>query len=381
MLWAGRFGTFTQPSQSASQSNLGGVVGGQRTSQLSELTLTNFVNIVSTQQSGQPALSFASGLAPSGRFSLEYGALNALNLNLTADGSLAFELDILGDMDDSVPVRPVRLTITARSGAAPAGTAVVQLGRDGAFQIPFTAFTPALNFADVDYLKFDFDTTAVSGVDYTLIGGLRTTGCLQSGIPIADRFLDAFVAPFPPRNLPGAGLNPILWVGTFNGVSQAVDSAVQSGIPGAIGGQRNTTLTASSLSNFVTAVMTSSNGTPLLGYASSYPTSAGLTLAYGAQAALNANLSAMRAFELEVDGDLYSGPRPVPLTITVRSGSTTRSAVTTLIDNRTYYVPFTSFAGINFADVDAVTFAFDATHVQAVDFDLVGGLRASACIR
>lgn len=83
----------------------------------------------------------------------------------------------------------------------------------------------------------------------------------------------------------------------------------------------------------------------------------------------------------QVDGDLTFGPRPVPLTITVRSGSTTRSAVTTLLDNRTYYIPFTSFAGINFADVDAVTFAFDATHVQAVDFDLVGGLRASACIR
>jgi hypothetical protein len=30
----------------------------------------------------------------------------------------------------------------------------------------------------VDYLKFQFDSSAVSGVDYTLLGGLRTSSSL-----------------------------------------------------------------------------------------------------------------------------------------------------------------------------------------------------------
>lgn len=380
LLWAGVLGGVSQIEQAATQSGLAGVVGGHRVTRVREASGTTEVIASSTTQAGQPAISYATGSGRSGVLTFEYGATSALNLNLTADGSQAFELDMIGDMDNSSPVRPIQLTIAARTGAGAIVSRSYTLSRDGAYQFPFSAFS-GVNFADVDYLKLTFDGSAVSAVDYVLLGGFRTTGCLQSGTPIADRFLDTFRAPLPLRSLPGAGTYPILWAGTLNGVQKAVDVGAQTGLTGVIGGQRQTTVAASTLSNFLTATMTTSGVMPLLGYATGSGTSGSLVLEYGAQSNLNANLSAMRAFEFELDGDLTSGPRPVPLTITVASNTGSASKQITLLNNTTYYVPFTQFPGVNFADVDYVEFHFDASAVQAVDFDLVGGLRTSACIR
>jgi hypothetical protein len=252
--------------------------------------------------------------------------------------------------------------------------------RDGVYQFPFSAF-PGVNFADLDYLKLNFDGSQVSAVDYVLRGGLRTTGCLQSGTPLADVFLDTFRAPLPLRTFPGVGSFPILWAGTMNGVVKPIDAAAQTGLVGTLGGQRATTIEASSLSNLLTGVMTTSGPDALFGYATGSGTSGSVTLEYGASGDLHANLGAMRAFELELSGDLTSGPRPVPLTITVASSTGSAATTVTLLDDRVYYIPFTAFPGVNFASVDYVQFHFDATAVSAVDFDLIGGLRASACIR
>lgn len=380
LIWAGAIGSTSQIEQAATQSGLAGVVGGHRVTRVREASLSTDVIASSTQQAGQPAISYATGSGRSGVLTFEYGATAALNLNLTADGGQAFELDIVGDMDNGSPVRPVQLTITARTGAGAAVSRSYTLNRDGAYQFPFSAFS-GVNFADVDYLKLTFDASAVNAIDFVLINGFRTTGCLQTGTPIADRFLDTFRAALPMRSIPGSGTSPILWAGTINGTSKPIDVGVQSGLAGVIGGQRQTTVEASAIQNFLTATMTSNGLMPALGYATGYPTSGSLTLEYGAQTDLNANLSAMRAFEFELDSDLTSGPRPVPLTITVASGSGSASTQVTLLNDKTYYVPFTLFPNVNFADVDYVQFHFDATAVQAVDFDLVGGLRTSACIR
>lgn len=383
LLWAGQVSGVTQAQSSASQSNLPGVVGGQRVTTVREATLSTLVTATMTQAGGQYELGYDSGTGHSGVLTLEYGAVNPLNLNLSADGSLAFELDIVGDMDDSSPVRPVQLTISARTGTGSLVSKTFSLSHDGVYQFPFSSFS-GVNFADVDYLRFTFDASAVSAVDYTLIGGLRTTGCLQtSGTVLPDLFIDTFRTALPLRTLPGSGTYPIMWAGTFNGVTKSIDVAAQSGIAGTIGGQRNTTIEASAIQNFLTGSMSSTGATPTFSYATGYPTSGSLTFEYGVQTDLHANLGTMKAFELELSGDLASGSplRPVPLTVTVASSTGSASTQVTLLGNGTYYIPFQSFPGVNFADVDYLQFHFDASQVQAVDFDLIGGLRASACTR
>jgi hypothetical protein len=382
MVWTGTLAGSSQPQDSASQDNLAGVLGRQRFALVEEDTGTNLLVAASTGPVGaHHELSYATSSGKSGVLTLQYGALRNLNADLLSDGALAFELAIEGDMDDGAQPRPVQLTVTVHSGGASPAQATRTIASDGVYQIPFSAFAGA-NFSDVDFLMFELDASQVSSIDYALVGGLRTTGCLQpAGSARADRFLDTFVAALPLQYLPGAGMVPILWAGTFGGVSKNVGVAPQTGVAGVIGGQRTTTIAASALSNFLNGAMSRVDATPAFSYATGYPTSGKLTFAYGAQSDLNANLSNMAAFELELSGDLDSGtPRPVPLTVTVESGAASAATQVTLLAEGTYYIPFSAFSGVNFADVDFVQFHFDASQVQAVDFTLIGGLRASACV-
>ncbi len=380
LVWTGRLAGSSQPQDSASQDNLSGVLGRHRFALVEEDTATNLLVTASTGLAGnQYQLSYATSTGSSGVLTLQYGALRALDADLSSDGGRAFELAIVGDMDDSAQPRPVQLKVTVQSGAT-SRQATRSLAADGVYQIPFSAF-PGINFADVDFVMFEFDASQVASVNFSLVGGLRTTGCLQSGSVRADLFLDTFAAALPLQNLPGLGMQPILWAGTINGVSKSTGVAAQTGVAGVIGGQRMTTIAASAISNFLNGVMSRIDATTMFSYATGFPTSGKLTMAYGAQSDLNANLSQMRAFELELSGDLTSGsPRPVPLTVTVESGAQSRATQVTLLAEGTYYIPFSAFPGVNFADVDFVQFHFDASQVQAVDFTLVGGLRASACV-
>lgn len=383
ILWVGTVSAASRWQDAKEQSGLPGVLGGERDTTLMASTLSNLVTLSSTQASGKSALSYATGSDSSGHLLLEYGADVDLHANLIADGSVAFELEIVGDMDNSLPHRPVALTVSVASGSSPPVAAQVTLTADGVYQVPFTSF-PGVNFADVNYVSFDFDASSVSAVDYTLIGGLRTTRCLQpSGSAVADIVLDAFATPLPLDYLPGAGQVPVLWAGTWSGTVKASDTASQSNAFGGITAQRDTRVDASgsSLSNFISASMSSVSGTPALSYATGNPTSGTLRLMYGAQTSLDADLSRAVAFELELAGDLDSSPpRPVPLTVTVVSGAVTRSRTVTLVNDGMVYVPFSEFPLISFHDVDRVTFLFDASQVQAVDYSLIGGLRASACM-
>jgi hypothetical protein len=377
-LWAGTLGGVARAVDVAAQTSLAGVFGGRRETSVEASDMANNVILTSGGSNGQSYLNYAAGPGLSGRMILEYGASAQMNANLIADGSVALEFEIEGDMDNSNPVRPVALTVTIESGGGSViKSTSVQIIADGLYQIPFSSF-PGVNFADVDYIGFEFNSSTQWGVDYDLVGGIRTT---RSFCSKADIALDTFGDALPLRNLPGSGSYPIMWVGTFNGTSVPSDTAIQTGLFGAIAGQRKTKMVASDLSNFVTASMSSTNGTPTLAYASGNPTSGTLTLDYGSQSALNANLSSAKAFELEIKGDLNSGgsPRPVPLTVTVVSGPITRATTVTLLNNGMYYIPFTSFPSVNWADVDRVMFHFNASQVQAVDYDLIGGLRAAAC--
>jgi hypothetical protein len=172
-LWAGRWGGVgTSPACTVSQSALLGVVGKQRTLTVKEPSLSNFVTAsMVTEPDGQDAIGYGTGLAPSGILTLEYGVFNPLNLNLSADR--AFQLTIEGDMDKGASPRPVKLTIIARSGAGAKVSVITWIDHDGVYQIPFTSFV-GVTFSKVDYLSITLDASAVSGVDYDLIGGVRT---------------------------------------------------------------------------------------------------------------------------------------------------------------------------------------------------------------
>jgi hypothetical protein len=175
-LWAGKWNGTANPFCTSSQSNLAGVLGRQRSTTVREPTVSNFVTAsIVTETDGQHAISYATGLAPSGSLTLEYGLLTPLNLNLSADR--AFELTVSGDMDDSVPTRPVKLTISVRSGTGSLISASLWIDHDGTYQVPFTAFS-GVTFSDVDYVNVTIDGTSVRGVDYDVIGGVRTTATL-----------------------------------------------------------------------------------------------------------------------------------------------------------------------------------------------------------
>jgi hypothetical protein len=82
------------------------------------------------------------------------------------------------------------------------------------------------------------------------------------------------------------------------------------------------------------------------------------TTVYGGGGDLNADFTVANgtAFVIElISGDMWSGPRPTPVTITVVSGTGTASVTTDLIAAGFYVVPFSSFAGVDFTDVDMVT--------------------------
>lgn len=389
MLWTGNVNgqiQYTDVADPADQSNLAGVLGRRRDTTLTAWDISAPSFLSSSEFNGQHLLSYASGPGYSGEFVLEYGLAADLNANLVSDGSVAFEFEVNGDMDDSAIPRPVQLTITVESQSgtpfAVTKTKTITVINDGVYQVPFASFA-GVNFSDVDYIKFEFDANGVNSVDYDLIGGLRTTACLQaSGSAVADKYLDTFDDAFKIRPLPDGSSAPIMWVGSWDNTLQSSDSSLQTGLLGVAGGTRYTTLMSSDIDNFITSSMSEGNGTPSLSYSTGFPTSGRIRLWYGAQAPLNANFSKAKAFELEVKGDMDDGSvmRPFPLTVTVTSGSTTKSAKVTVLKDGMMYVPFTSFPGINFSDVDQVRFLFDASQVQAIDYVLIGGLRASACI-
>ena len=89
------------------------------------------------------------------------------------------------------------------------------------------------------------------------------------------------------------------------------------------------------------------------------------TMEYGKNANINANLLAVGGtkIQIEVKGDLYSGPRPVPCTITLISGKGSSQQATAIVtqnlitlnnDPNIISFNYSAFTGINFSDVDYI---------------------------
>jgi len=111
----------------------------------------------------------------------------------------------------------------------------------------------------------------------------------------------------------------------------------------------------------------------LVSYNSNFGCNAIWTVAYGAGRELGFDLTAEggSAFEVELhSGDMWSGPRPTPLTIRVWSGSGSATVTQDLIAVGTYTYPFADFAGVDFSDVDRIEFEVvqQSESNDAIDF-------------
>ena len=156
------------------------------------------------------------------------------------------------------------------------------------------------------------------------------------------------------------------------------DAAFQSGLSGVLGGEREAVI------HEVTGTADAGIWGPgnVISFNHNAGASAILDLSYGVSVELNADLTAGMATALIVEvlsGDMYAGPRPVHCTITVTSGlgtgsETTASQTVDLIDETQYEFPFTGFAGVDFTDVDRISYRFDASDYTSVDFS-IGPLR------
>jgi len=196
--------------------------------------------------------------------------------------------------------------------------------------------------------------------------------------------IDDFSTPYPANpDLPNSGRQIIFVGSTCDGsacppgeiVSHLVDdSAYQTGLSGVVGGERYATIT------YVTG--TANSGIWGEGNSMSFNHNAGasavLTLEYGMNIDLGADFETIGATKFLVtvnSGDMYSGPRPVPCTITVISGrgtaqEATASSTLDLVDEATYNYPFSGFGSVDFSDIDYIKYTFDASAVTSVDFSI-----------
>jgi len=195
----------------------------------------------------------------------------------------------------------------------------------------------------------------------------------------AQLAIDTFLDPFPPNpDLPASG-REMIFVGSYcDGnvcppgaiVTHATDDACsQTGLPGVLGGER-----AAHIVQFGTGNGDSGPGYGYLCLNHSSFGSTKLFIDYGVTTDMNTDLTLGLATAIRVDatGDMYAGPRPVPLRITVTSGrgtagETSATVSQNLVLDGTYTYPFASFTGVDFTDVDAVSLELDASAVQAVD--------------
>jgi hypothetical protein len=198
----------------------------------------------------------------------------------------------------------------------------------------------------------------------------------------AQLSIDSFLDPFPPNpDLPVSGRTILFVGGTCDGSAcppgtfvthTGSDATSQTGLAGVIGGERDAEIVQTAGTANVVVVQ------GLLCHNHNSGASSEVFLDYGSTQDMNADLTIglATAIEVEVTGDMYAGPRPVPLTITVTSARGTGSEATasstqSLINDGVYSFAFTDFTGVDFTDVDAISLHLDASAVSAVDYCLL----------
>ncbi len=150
------------------------ILGGQRDVTFQKLTgseLQPYVNVLSTvTYAGYTGIStFNSSFNCNALWTMTYGLAGDLNADLIV-GGLADHISVTieGDQDNSVPVRPIPMTITVVSGT---GTATItkNMVEDGTHAFYFTEFA-GVDFADVDRITFEIeqDSQLNDAVDFAI---------------------------------------------------------------------------------------------------------------------------------------------------------------------------------------------------------------------
>ncbi len=151
------------------------IIGGQRDVTFQKITGSStqpYANVLSTvTYLGYTGIStYNSFFNCNAVWTTTCGLAGDLNADLTAGGTAdRISLVIDGDQDDSVPVRPIPLTITVISGT---GTAAVtkDLVNYGIHSFLYTEFA-CVDFADVDRLVFEIeqDSQINDAIDFALL--------------------------------------------------------------------------------------------------------------------------------------------------------------------------------------------------------------------
>lgn len=154
----------------ASQSGLGGVLGGDRYTEITYVAGTANAVVYG-------GMSFNHSAGASAVLELRYGMTVDLEANLTAYSGTRLEINVLsGDMYAGPRPVPCTITVTSSRGTPQESTASASqdLIGDGLYMYPFSSF-PGVDFTDVDMISVVFDTSRVSAVDFS-IGPFKTDG-------------------------------------------------------------------------------------------------------------------------------------------------------------------------------------------------------------
>jgi len=145
-----------------------------------------------------------------------------------------------------------------------------------------------------------------------------------------------------------------------------------------LGGRRDVTLeklAGSGTQPYVNVIPTGGEGQGVCTYNSDFGCSAVLTMAYGAGGPIDADLTDADSDAILINlvsGDMYSGPRPVPVTVEVSGAGVTAAVTVEMVDEGIYILPFADYPGVDFSHVTRITVTItqDSAINDAVDFAL-----------
>ena len=158
---------------SAYQTGLSGVLGGERHALMSYVTGTANSGIWAEGNS----LSMNHNAGASSVLELEYGMSVDLNANFAVINATMFHVNVLsGDMYAGPRPIPCTITVTSGRGTPDEATAskTLNLVDETTYSFLFSEF-PGVDFTDIDYIKYTFDGSSVTSVDFS-IGPLTTDG-------------------------------------------------------------------------------------------------------------------------------------------------------------------------------------------------------------
>jgi hypothetical protein len=158
---------------SAYQTGLPGVIGGERNAVITYVAGTANSGIYGAGN----VMSHNHNAGASSVLELEYGLTTDLNADFLSISATMFIVTVIsGDMYAGPRPVPCTITVTSGRGTGDEETAsmTMDLILEDAYMYQFSSFG-SVDFSDVDYIKYTFDASGYTSVDYS-IGPLITDG-------------------------------------------------------------------------------------------------------------------------------------------------------------------------------------------------------------